>query len=356
MAEIGGQLSKRIVSLRFLLIVFVVFIHNTVSEVKYADSTTVYQIPEYARIIRVIVTDVFSRSAVPLFFLLSGYLFFMKEAAYWPVVKKKTKSILLPYMLWSLLAVLFYFLAQNISFTKVYFSNPLNIVADFDWLDWVDVFAGLFTARAPYPLVYQFWFIRDLFTAFLLFPILKWFIDRLPFGTFIILSVLWITYTNLYLVSAEALLFFSLGYYIVKYKLTIESLDKIKIGDFLAGFSATIFFEVFFLKSFSFIHFINLVLGVLFLLRISFYFIRNEKVFSILAWLEGYAFFVYAFHEPLLTILKKVSVRVIPMEGGYILLHYFFLTFLTVIISLAAGVLVKKITPRVYALLTGGRV
>lgn len=356
MFTISGQVSKRIISLRFLLIVFVVFIHNTVSEVKYADTTTVYQIPEYARIVRVIVTDVFSRSAVPLFFLIAGYLFFAKETLFLPVLKKKSKTILLPYILWSVLVVLFYFIAQNIPLTKVFFSNPLNLVANFDLLDWLDVFAGMFTERAPYPLVYQFWFIRDLFILNLLFIPIKQLINRFPFGTLIVFALLWVANVNNFLVSPEALLFFFLGYYIVKYNFSIESLDKIKLLDFSLIFLLTIVIEIFFYKDFGVIHKVNMILGSLFLLRISCYFIKNEKIFAILAWLEGYAFFVYAFHEPLLTVLKKVSVRIIPMEGGFILLHYFLITLLAVISSLVTGVILKKILPKVYAIMTGGRV
>ena len=54
--KISAELSKGIVSLRFLLIVMVVFIHSNLSEVNLASGTVSFDIPWYADIIRKLIS------------------------------------------------------------------------------------------------------------------------------------------------------------------------------------------------------------------------------------------------------------------------------------------------------------
>jgi surface polysaccharide O-acyltransferase-like enzyme len=68
-------LSKRIHSLRFPLIVFVVFIHGGVidTSVNFADGTQTFEVPFYVGKIQEF-TDTITCVAVPLLFLISGFL------------------------------------------------------------------------------------------------------------------------------------------------------------------------------------------------------------------------------------------------------------------------------------------
>ena len=338
-------LSNRIDSLRFLLIVFVVFIHNHITEVNFADRAEIYEIPLYVEKIRYLFSQIIARVAVPLFFLISGYLLYVKETDYTMIIKKKCRTILLPYILWNVLSVIFYFVAQSFSFTKPYFANIL--IRNFGIIEWLDVFRC--------PLVYQFWFLRDLFILFLLCKILKKLVDIFPFATFVALCLLWVNNINIYIVSNEALLFFVLGYYSVKYSLDYKKLDGIKSIDIAVVYLTGITVELFFSEYVPTIHKINIIVGSIVLIKTSYYFIRNAKIKNILIRLEPYAFFVYAIHEPYLTVLKKLSVRIIPMRGGWILLQYFGIAFLGIIIFLGIGVAVKRLFPKLYGILTGGR-
>jgi fucose 4-O-acetylase-like acetyltransferase len=160
---IDRNLSKRINSLRFLLIVFVVFIHNNPTEVNFAGGTEIYTIPGYVNIIRELLFNIIASIAVPLFFLISGFLLYVKETKFVIVLQKKIQTILLPYIIWHILTIAFFFVAQSFSFTKPYFVTL--IVRNFNVLDWIGVFigkTGIFAERGM-PLVYQFWFLRDLF-------------------------------------------------------------------------------------------------------------------------------------------------------------------------------------------------
>jgi surface polysaccharide O-acyltransferase-like enzyme len=306
--------------------------------------------------IRYLISEIIARVAVPLFFLISGFLLYAKETKYVTILKKKCRTILIPYILWNVLAVIFYFTAQSFSFTKPYFVN--NIIGNFEFIDWVDVFIGKFTElrKYQYPLVYQFWFLRDLFILYLLYKLIKKLVDLFPFGTFVILCLLWLNNINIYVVSNEALLYFTIGYYIIKYSLNYKTLDNLKLFDVLMIYIVTIIIELFFIKYVPTIHKINVIVGGIVFIKLTYYFVQNIRINNMLTWLEGYAFFVYAIHEPCLTIMKKLSVRIIPMEGGFVLLQYFGVVFLGIIIFLGVGIIIKKLVPKLYGILTGGRI
>jgi surface polysaccharide O-acyltransferase-like enzyme len=334
----------------------VVFIHNYVTEVNFSDGTAIYEIPLYVEKIRYLISQIIARVAVPLFFLISGFLLYTKETKYTTTLKKKCQTILLPYILWNILSILFFFTAQSFTFTKPYFAN--NIIRNFGTIDWIDVFIGKFTAlrKYQYPFVYQFWFLRDLFILYVLYTLIKKIVDKFPVSTFFILCLLWINDINVYIVSNEALLFFTLGYYVVKYFLDYKKLDAIKFVDILVVYVITISIELFFNEYVPTIHKINIIIGSIVFIKLTNYLIQNIKVNNMLVWLEKYAFFVYAIHEPCLTVMKKLSVKIIPMKGWWILLQYFGIAFLGIIIFLIIGIIVKRLFPRIYGILTGGRI
>jgi fucose 4-O-acetylase-like acetyltransferase len=327
-----------------------------VTTVNFTDGTEIYEIPLYVEKVRYSISQLIARVAVPLFFLISGFLLYIKETKYTITLKKKCRTILLPYILWNILSIILFFTAQSFSFTKPYFVN--NIVRNFGIVDWIDVFIGKFTAlrQYQYPLVYQFWFLRDLFILYLLYKIIKKLVDKFPFGTFVMLCLLWVNNINIYIVSSEALLFFTLGYYAVKYSLDIKKIDGIQLFDILFIYIMTIVIELFFINYVPTIHKINIIVGSIIFIKSTYYFVQNIKTKRILIWLEKYAFFVYAIHEPCLTILKKLSVRIIPMRGGFILLQYFLIAFFGIIIFLGIGIIFRKISPKLYGILTGGRI
>lgn len=351
---IDENLSERIISLRFLLIAFVVFIHNNPVEVNFAGYSEIYEIPVYADKIRTLLSDILTRVAVPLFFLIAGCLLYAKESNFFVVLKKKAAAILVPYITWNILGVLFFFTAQTIPFTKPFFANL--IIRDFGVIDWIDVFWGKLAKENHSPLIYQFWFLRDLFILCLLFLAIKKIVDKFPFGFLAILFILWISNADIYIVSSEALLFFTLGYYVVKCSVSISRVDGIKIYDIASVYIITVLMELFIVNYVPIIHKINILIGSLLLLRLTWYFIHNQKLYALLAWLENYSFFVYAIHGILLTILTKLSVRIIPMRGGWILVQYFSVNIAGLLLCLISAMAVRKISPPLYAILTGNRI
>jgi fucose 4-O-acetylase-like acetyltransferase len=334
-----------------------VFIHNTVIDrgVNFVDGTQTFEVPLYVEKAKEL-AGTFTAIAVPLFFLISGFLLYIKEPKYVENLKKKCRTILLPYILWAILVVTFLFVAQSFDFTKPYFANL--IIRNFSPTDWLGVFLGHFGKFAipnGFPLVYQFWFLRDLFVLNLLFVIIKKIVDLCPGGTFILLFILWIGGINIYIVSTGALFFFVLGYYIVKYNLDYRHLDNIKTPDMVIMYMATIITSLFFKEKIAIISAINIIVGIMFFIKLSYNFANKTKIYKLLAWLEQYAFWVYATHGIVIAIMIKLSVKIMPMNGGWLLVHYFLVTLLCIFVLVSGGIIFRRIFPKIFKILTGGR-
>jgi fucose 4-O-acetylase-like acetyltransferase len=335
----------------------VVIIHNGISEKSFSRRNILAIIPGYVEKVQSLI-GIITAVAVPLFFLISSYLLYSKETNFVPVIKKKCRSILIPYLLWNLLLVLFYFLMQTLPFTKQFFqSDAEHLIKNYGVLDWIDVFWGKITYRneGGHPFAGQFWFLRDLFILNLFFIWIKKVVDKFPLGIFVLFTILWVNNVNVYIVSSEALLFFTLGYYLVKYGLNEKNIDAIKTADISVIYGVTVILEFLFNETMPVLHKVNIIIGCIYFLKISEYFIKNIKLYKILLWLEKYQFIVYAVHMVIMPQLLKVYIRIIPLNGIYILLGYFSMILFGVFVSLVFGIIFKKILPKTYTVLTGGR-
>lgn len=69
----------------------------------------------------------------------------------------------------------------------------------------------------------------------------------------------------------------------------------------------------------------------------------------------GYSFFIYCFHEPTLNILKKLALVLCGTNQLTIIVFYYLNPILMIITAVIAARILMKFTPRLYAILTGGR-
>ena len=91
--------SKRITALRFLLIAIIVFLHNNLNHdmaVNYYHLD--FNEPVVITWFKTLIGTVFGIAPVPLFFLFAGYLQFCKKDKYTTLLKKRAKSLLIPYI------------------------------------------------------------------------------------------------------------------------------------------------------------------------------------------------------------------------------------------------------------------
>ena len=317
--------------------------------------TLTFQVPLWVEQVRFLFATILGNIAVPLYFFLSGYLLYVKSRQYLPTLKKKTKTLLVPYLLWNSLLIIFYLVGQNLSLSQGFFGNSLNDFSRYTWLDWVDCFVGKFTARDPYPILVPMWFIRDLIVLNIIYPIVRKLIERFPFTTFTVLISCWLMDMNLIFVSSTALLFFSLGHYAVKYPRILTTIDEIKFVDIIPIYLLTVIMELLHLNNSSVLASINLILGCLVFYKLSLPLSKNTRVFNGFEYLSQYSFWTFALHSPMLAILQKVYVKIFPVNDALMLIEYFSLTIVTLILCLFSGVLVRKTVPKLYSVLTGDR-
>ena len=173
--KINQDFSQRITALRFPLACLVIFIHFNITEVNFAGETMAVEAPLWVEIIRHLIANVWGGIAVPLFFIISGYLFAANPKPVAVTVKSKFQGIAVPYILWTLITVALFFTAQSFSFTRPYFTQEQNIIRSWKGIDVIKAFFGRIQPNTDYyhPLVYQFWYIRNLLVFFCISPLIK---------------------------------------------------------------------------------------------------------------------------------------------------------------------------------------
>ena len=155
--------SKTIAFLRFPLIVGAVLIHCYYKELP-IGGVKVPVMDEYPiyKLIADLFSQVLARTAVPLFFLISGYLFFYKSSFSWPMygskLRKRAQTLLLPYLFWNGALVGLHLLIELL-FPSV-LSGEVKPVLDYGWCDWWDIFWAREPSEPggmPMPINYPLW-------------------------------------------------------------------------------------------------------------------------------------------------------------------------------------------------------
>lgn len=212
-----------------------------------------------------------------------------------------------------------------------------------------------------WPLVFQFWFLRDLIVLELLSPIIDYILEKIPLILILTETILLFLNGGLAILSAVSIFSYTLGSLCGKKRINFfEFSDSFSIWQTMFSFFAIVIFKSLFVEKINFSQVFNIaviVSSALFVLRCSAYFINNESVFSNLQLLAGFSFFLYAFHAPLFEIsLNKLTYSFffsIPYVGY--LLQYLFSPLVTIFTGLAFGMFLKKYIPFAFAVLNGKR-
>lgn len=133
--------SKTICFLRFPLIVGIVMIHSHYTEliVEGNDLMKDANLPVY-NFISYLFSEILAGTAVPLFFFLSGFLFFYKTATfsrtiYEEKIKKRIRTLLVPYLFWNLAVIAILFLSQTL--LPGLMSGNKKLICEYTFSDWL---------------------------------------------------------------------------------------------------------------------------------------------------------------------------------------------------------------------------
>lgn len=357
MANNNTTLSKTITFLRFPLIVAVVFLHTRFESV--VANITEGQFPIYD-LFRHIITNEFTRIAVPLFFFISGFLFFYKTDftlhTYGQKLKRRVLSLLIPYLFWNTLIFLL------VLFTQLYIPSISperdKLIVDYDWLDWLNLF---WAEEGGTPICYQFWFMRDLMAVSLLTPILFYFIKYSKVYGELVLGILWLLglWFSVPGFGITAFFFFSFGAWFsingrdftknfkpMRWKATLIYIMLVTVNTWIWYNHIT---------NTAFLHNMGIVVGLIAVISWTAYGIDSNRIHSNML-LVGSSFFIYAYHGVTLQVSMRFWVKLFsPMSEWTMLAGYFLLPLLITALGIAFYAFLRKCFPTFTAIITGGR-
>ncbi len=347
MGPIDQDVSKRIDVLRLILIFLIVLAHGA-----RLLNDLVPGLESGTRLFISIFNDHITHSAIPLFFIISGYLFLRKfdlsVPAYLTMCRKKLLSIFIPYLLFNLIWVLW-----------LYFVGSIEMFGSRTFLIQEGILTKLF-GLGTVPVNYPLWFLRDLLIVFIVSPIFLVFYKEAPLTGVIIMFFLWTVCSGSGSFSFYGNAFaFYVGGLLSRYDINIKNssfLDKYVYPAFIIFTTIMFFHERLGIShsSYSFLFKCNMLVGVLFFWCLSRYsFIKNNRFLHIGA---TYSFFIYLTHEPTLSITQSSILSRFQPQGAPFQVAYFFITAIGTMIFLGClGAVLSRIVPGVYAVATGSR-
>ena len=309
-------------------------------------------------------SEVLPHVAVPLFMLFSGFLLFSKHKIdalnYAKILKKRVRTLLIPYLIWST-ACFFVAVSQNmVSCTFLHWLQGL-----WDTCLWQP--EATFSIGMPgYPMSMPLWFLRDLMVLVVLsYPIGKM-LEWSKGWVLLLMAVWWFPgHEKFFGFGADCLFYFSLGAWMGLKRIDFVSLvRKVRVPGYLLALLMT--GVEFYLTYTSYVqtHTLEFVwipfnLFVLCLmvatLNIGASIVEKEK-HTLLITLASCSFFLFAAHivfmQPIMEGLYSLFVPNTQWTNlvFYIGFHIFYISLLTALYFALARVL-----PRTMALLIGGR-
>lgn len=311
--------TKTISFLRFPSIVLVVLIHTQINSINgIADNGSIAnpfggEFPIYESI-SYLFSQIITHIAVPLFFFISGFLFYYKTSdfslpTYATKLKTRAIRLLIPYLIWNILFIL----SRNLPAIISHNSTTQIIGEGYSITAWISAFWCYNATKSP--VSYQLWFIRDLMVVVLFTPLIFWLTKKLSYLLPLILGILWITQASLQIVgfSTEAFFFFSVGsFFSIKKKNFIQ---PVKSHATLLGIIYILFVAITFLtKDFIwsiYLKRISILIGIPFAIALSASMIQQGK-WRVNHFLEECSFFIYAYHIIVLPIVFRFLTSIIP--------------------------------------------
>lgn len=358
-------LSKTISYLRFPLIVGVVFIHSSFPVVNVYG--TVYRFNQWPLVNFTMnfFSNVLASISVPLFFFFSGFLFFYKKGfngvAYIGKIKKRFKTLLVPYIIWNFFGFVLLLIKVHPKLLPYF---PL--LKDYK-VDIITLLGSFWVTNLPvnvcgpyYPINIPFWFIRDLIVLVVLSPLIWWLIRT--FGVLFIsfLGGVWLFSLGEFVgfpeLSHQSLFFFPLGAFC-----GIRNVDFVEMAKRVPWFPCLyLFFAIIDALTkdspYSYIyHHIGIIVGMISVINIV-GFLLSRRMISVSPFLSRASFFVYAMHYLFIgSLIKVVIMFTCPNSSGLVILLYFVIPLITILICMGIYKVIDIFLPKLNSVLTGGR-
>lgn len=301
------------------------------------------------------------RIAVPTFFLISGYLFFynfepsMEKWKY--KFKSRFKSLFIPYVIWCTGWLIILFLVELIPIGRAIFSD--RIIADYSLKE-------LFINTYIYPLPYQFWYIRSLMLDVILAPVFYYIIKSLGKKSLPILVVVWFLYPISEMLGGIWILqifnypftIFAIGAALAIHKVDLYFKDIENKHIVVLGVLYILACVVRTALMYTELPLLDLAENVLILFGVPFMWLAYDRISSIKdrkIEIAKYGIFIYFFHIPFQSILKKMWFIVMPTSDISSLIIFFLAPIISIIVCIVFAMFLRRYMNKIYMVLTGGR-
>ena len=347
-------LSDKIKLLSFILILFVLYIHSSF----HSDEIHGMYWNDF---IQEFISGKIGRLAVPLFYILSGYLFFRNTenglTSIYTKIRKRINSLLIPYILACLFFVLFAITVNTNPIINHYMNGSIlplfkktipEILKSIFW-----------SSESGTPMAFQLWFLRDLIVIVAISPIIYFVIKYFRWWASCLFFCL-----SFVTVIEPISLFSSIFWFVLGATLTFTNtpieFNKTKWGwiILLIYLTISLFEQIYSWFYFSYLQNFLILTGILALWLCydnivgQKFSLKENKWLSIIC---SFTFFIYLFHEPTINIVRKLIVILLGQNSVGYLISYLTSPFIFILLAIVIGIFLKKRIPNFYSILVGGR-
>jgi len=317
-------------------------------------------------------SNVLPRIGVPLFFLMSGYLFFrsgLTRNSYKSKLKKRALTLLVPYILWNIIAIvrdtiknlpIFTSFAPEAGAVEWSVSNFIGCFWDYQKYGIFRDVEQAVDAGMIYPEDFPLWYVRDLMIVILLSPLFYYAIKKLGWYFVSALGLVWYFVKVPCIENLPSLVtaafFFSCGAcYALKGIDFIALPRRFSLAPYVYAIIAVADTLTKGLVYNGYIHKMGIIIGIFAAVGLMSILVEKEKIKSG-GFLADSSFFLFALHGMIVIVIGKVILKFVFINNAFYFMFIYILTpALTVTICLALYWLLRRYAPRLCALLTGGR-
>lgn len=368
-ADMHRFLSQKFKFYTFICIALLLFVHGYNLKVTYLSPfSLVDEKLTFTTFTEYLFANGLLRFRIPMLFLISGYIFSIQDKrSYGERAKRRAVTLMVPYFIWGAVGLAITYLWQQFPVTAQAVQNAaLDQLGDnrpYDEIGWGGVLKRWLLA----PVSFQLWFIRSLFIYNMLYPVFRWAVTKFPVPAFAVLGLMWLSFFQVPLLEGQGMFFFAAGIWLQKTSFPIERRPE-WYSPFL---NWLVFVGICVTKTFIAFEFDSLTPAIQWALMLLY---ACAAVAGVLAvwfsldkvvrwcmnrrWFEqttNFSFFIYGLHIPLLSFATQLAFMYLYPFAWHRLATYILVPTLVFFFCLGVGMLVKKLAPGVYKVMTGGR-
>lgn len=336
------QFRKKVTWSTFVFGILVVWVHSYNGELFLGKTAQGLAVDRFERLLG----DQIGQIAVPGFFLLSAYLFY--RTFDWSRIlykwRSRSYSILVPYVLWTLLYYMGYVVGSRLPFlSKVVGKGtvPLNL-------------SELAEAVLRYKYLYAFWYLQQLIFLICLAPVLYAFLRRFWSGLLFLTAVSWAVWAqaDLPLLNEDALLYYGSGGFLALHGKQLEKAWTGRRCILGVGMIGLAFFGF---RLAGRYYLPGLAVAGRLLAPLGLWLAVDERRLGPVRPWMGCSLFFYASHFSFVRLVNKTAALFAPPSPVIPVALYLLMPVLMVGITYGLSLWMKRYVPGMWRALSGGR-